>query len=100
MGSDDASRSFNLRINISIAVVIALIVGAGMGYMAGNSPLTSLMEERDSLEAEYDSLDLAFQSLEVELGSTQELLVEEQRNNEYLQERYMEHYLDSQIKLL
>ena len=33
---------------------------------------------------------LAFQDLEVELDSTQELLVEEQRDNELLRERYVE----------
>ena len=84
MGSNN-----DLRI-ISIAVAFSLLVGIGAGYMVGNSPLTSLMEEKDGLEAEYESLDLAFQNLEVELDSVQELLVEEQRDNALLQERYME----------
>ena len=97
MGSDDALRTvYDLRI-ISIAVVIALIVGAGAGYMVGNLPvsshsagLSSLMEERDQLEAECDSLNLAVQGLAAELDSTQELLVEEQRDVALLEERYME----------
>jgi len=97
LGSDDALRTvYNLRI-ISIAVVIALIVGAGAGYMVGNSPvsshsadLSSLMEERDQLEAECDSLNLAVQGLAAELDSTQELLVEEQRDVALLEQRYME----------
>jgi len=50
LGSD-ASKGIGLRV-ISIAVVIALIVGAGIGYMVSNSLLTSLMKERDGLEAE------------------------------------------------
>lgn len=63
MGSKNVSRNlFNLRI-ISIVVVIALIAGAWAGYTVGNSPVTSLMEEKDWLEAEYDSLDLDFQSV-------------------------------------
>jgi len=74
---------------ISIAVVIALIVGAGAGYMVGNSPVSSLMEERDQLEAEYHSSSLAVQSLEAELNSTQELLAEGQRNWELFRERYL-----------
>lgn len=90
MGSNDTSRTiFDLRI-VSIAVVIALIVGAGAGYMVGNSPVSSLMEERDQLEAECDSLYLAVQSLAAELDSTQELLVEEQRDVALLEQRYME----------
>jgi len=80
---------FDLR-TISIYVVIALIVGAGAGYMIGNSPLSSLIESKDWLEAEYDSLSLAVQSLEADLNSALELLVEEQRDNELLQERYVE----------
>lgn len=75
---------------ISYYVVIALLVGAGGGYVVGNSPVSNLMEEKDGLEAEYDSLGLAFQSLEAELNSTQEMLVQEQRDNELLQERYLE----------
>ena len=90
MGSNDSSRiKFDYR-TISIVVVISLLVGAGAGYMVGISHVSSLNEEIDWLEAEYDSLYLAFQSLEVELNSTQELLVEEQRDNELLQERYLE----------
>ena len=81
--------SFDNR-TISIAVVITLIVGAGAGYMVGNSPVSNLMEEKDQREAEYDSLDLTFQSLEVELDSVQELLVEEQRENRHLMEEYSE----------
>ncbi|MBA7647083.1 hypothetical protein ES703_54853 [subsurface metagenome] len=90
MGSNDALRTvFDLRI-ISIFVVIALLVGAGAGYMVGNSPVSSLMEEIDQLEAECDSLDLAVQDLADELDSTQELLVEEQRDVALLEQRYME----------
>lgn len=84
---------------ISIIIVITLIVGivgAGTGYIVGNSPvsslsadLSSLVEERDQLGAECDSLYLTLQSLAAELDSTQELFVEEQRENELLQERYM-----------
>lgn len=81
--------SFDYR-TISIAVVISLIVGVGAGYMVGNSPVSSLIEEKDWLEGKYDSLYLHLQSVEAELESTQELLVEEQRDNELLQERYME----------
>ena len=81
--------SFALK-TISIAVVIALIVGAGAGYMVGNSPVSNLMEERDQLVAMSDSLYLAFQDLEAELNSTQELLVEGQRNWELFRERYLE----------
>jgi hypothetical protein len=55
--SNDSSRTiFNLR-TISIAVVIALIVGAGAGYMIGNSPVSSLIEEKNGLEEEYDLLE-------------------------------------------
>jgi len=61
---------FDLR-TISITVIIALIVGAGAGYMVGNSPVSNLIEERDWLETEYDSLYLAFQDLEAELDSAQ-----------------------------
>jgi len=90
VGSNDALRTvFDFRI-ISIAVVIALIVGAGAGYMVGNSPVSSLTEERDQLEAECDSLNLTVQGLAAELDSTQELLLEEQRAVALLEERYME----------
>jgi len=75
---------------ISIYVVIALIVGAGAGYIVGNSPVSSLMEEKDGLEAEYDSLYLDLQSLAAELDSAQELLVELQRDNNLLMDRYRE----------
>ena len=97
MGPNASRTIFDLGI-ISIAVVIALIVGAGTGYLVGNSPLTSLMEERDSLEAEYDSLDLAFQGLEVELASIQESLVEERGANALLQESVIE--LGNRIEVL
>jgi len=76
--------SFALK-TISIAVVIALIVGAGAGYMVGNSPVSSLMEERDWLESEYDSLSLAFQELEAELDSAQELARDVLRNPSMLE---------------
>jgi len=78
---------------IAIAVVIALIIGAGAGYMVGNSPISSLMEEKDQLETEYHSSSLAVQSLEAELDSTQELLVEEQRENRHLMEEYSDMFL-------
>ncbi|MCW3988736.1 MAG: hypothetical protein NWE88_01525 [Candidatus Bathyarchaeota archaeon] len=69
--------------------------------MVGNSPVSSLIEEKDGLEAEYDSLDLIFQSLEAELDSTQELLVKEQKDNALLQERYLEMLaLDQENQLL
>lgn len=81
--------SFDYR-TISIAVAIALIIGAGAGHMVGNSPVSSLMEEIDQLEAEYDSSSLAVQRLAAELDSIQELLVEEQRENRHLMEEYSE----------
>ncbi len=88
---------FNIDLKmISIAVVIALIIGTGAGYMVGNSPVSSLMEERDQLEVEYDSSYLAVQSLEAELDSVQELLVEEQRENRHLMEEYSEMFLIDQ----
>ena len=80
--------SFALK-TISIAIVIALIVGAGAGYMIGNSPVSSLMEEKDGLEAEYDSLYLAFQDLEAELNSTQLLLDAQQRINDTIVNKYL-----------
>jgi len=39
----------DLRI-ISIAVVISILVGAGTGYMVGNSPIPEYKEEIDQLE--------------------------------------------------
>lgn len=87
--------AFDLRI-ISIAVVIALIVGAGSGYMVGNSPVKSLMEEKSQLEARYDSLDLAFQRIETELDSAQGLLLEKQRENEEIMEMNAEMLLIEQ----
>jgi len=79
--------SFDLR-TISIYVVIALIVGAGAGYMIGNSPVSSLMEERDGLEAEYDSLYLALQSLEVELEEAEFNIIGLNRTILLLSDRY------------
>ena len=81
--------SFDLR-TISITVIIALIVGAGAGYMVGNSPVSSLMEEKDWLDAEYDSLSLAFQSLEVELEEAEFNIIGLNRTNLLLSERYAE----------
>ena len=63
--------NIDLRI-LSIAVVIALIIGAGTGYMVGNSPVSNLIEEKDFLEAEHDYLHPSCPSLEVELDSTQD----------------------------
>ena len=74
---------------ISYYVVIALIVGAGAGYVFGHSPVPSLIEEKDWLEAEYDSLYLAFQDLETELNSTQFLLDAEHRSTELYVIKYM-----------
>ena len=74
---------------ISYYVVIALIVGAGAGYMVGNSPVSSLIEEKDGLEAEYDAISLAFKDLEAELNSTQFLLDAEHRSTELYVIKYM-----------
>ena len=99
----NASKTiFDLR-TISIAVIISLIVGAGAGYMVGNSPVSNLTEEKDWLEAEYDLLETEhdtlysyLQSVETELDSAQESLVELQRNNNLLMERYGEMLLIDQ----
>ena len=86
---------------ISYYVVIALIVGAGAGYMVGNSPVSSLIEDKDWLEGKYDSLYLAFQDLEAELNSAQDSLVELQRDNNYLMERYREMiFIDQENQVL
>jgi len=102
LGSNDALRTvFDLRI-ISIAVVIALIVGAGAGYMVGNSPVSSLIEEKDWLEAEYDALSLAFKDLEAELNSTQFLLDAEHRSTELYVIKYMnllQEFIDLEAEL-
>jgi len=65
MESNDTLRTiFDLRI-ISIAVVIALIVGTGVGYMVGNSPVSSLIEERDQLEARTRALTARVEELSI-----------------------------------
>jgi len=74
---------------ISYYVVIALIVGAGAGYMVGNSPISSLIEEKDQLEVEYDSLSLAFKDLEAELNSTQVLFDVERTLTEHFMSKYV-----------
>ena len=59
---------------ISYYVVIALIVGAGAGYIVGNSPVSSLIEEKDELEAEYDSLRARVQDQFISWGTVMPLL--------------------------
>ena len=87
--SNDASRIiFNIK-TISIAIVISLIVGAGAGYIFGNSPVLNLKEEKDELLAEFDSLSLTFKDLEAELNSTQLLLDAEHRSTELYVIKYM-----------
>jgi len=80
---------FDLR-TISIYFVIALIVGAGAGYMVGNSPLSNLIEQKDWLEETYDSLYLSLQSIASDLDSALDLLAEEQIDNALLQEQNLE----------
>lgn len=74
---------------VSYYVVIALIVGAGAGYIIGNSPVKSLEEEKDWLEGKYDSLYLAYQDLEAELNSTQFLLDAYNRSTEHFMSKYV-----------
>jgi len=63
MESNDVSRTiFDLRI-ISIAVVIAIIVGAVAGYMVGNSPILGYKEEINRLENEYQLLNSTYTQL-------------------------------------
>jgi len=70
---------------ISLAVVIALIVGAGAGYMVGNSPIPGYKEEIDRLETinldisekkaqlleEYTTLQDQLTEVKEDLSSTQ-----------------------------
>lgn len=76
--------SFDYK-TISVAVFIALIIGAGAGYLVGNSPVSNLMEEKNWLEGKYDSLYLAFQDLEAELDSAQERARDVLRNPSMLE---------------